>query len=64
MHKLSKKKKKALEPETPVGKDLDNPSSIQNGPEPFDMEEQFLCLTVKEARGLMGKNHETHSSDP
>ena len=29
-----------------------------------DVEDQFLCITVREARNLLAKDYETASSDP
>jgi hypothetical protein len=31
---------------------------------PLTVEDQFLCIRIREARNLVGKNYETHSSDP
>lgn len=31
---------------------------------PPDVDDQFLCITVREAKGLVAKDYETASSDP
>ena len=64
MHRFGKSKKRVIETEAPEATDLNLLLDPHVVSEASEMAENFLCLTVREARSLIGKNNETHSADP